>query len=252
VQLLAPALLWKLLLASMIDFTTRSNKKELLDDTGIPFADIQQNMKELNRVNTLLGGHAITIKGVKEIVKKLPPKQLITICEIGCGGGDNLIAINEWCSNKLIPVQFIGIDIKQECIEFAKSQCTQLNAVWITNDYAAVQFKTKPDIIFSSLFCHHFEDNMLIVMIQWMKTNSKLGFFINDLHRHPLAYYLIKIITQIFSKSYLVKNDAPLSVARAFKKHEWTQLLAKSNVNNYTLQWQWAFRYLLTFSHDRK
>jgi 2-polyprenyl-3-methyl-5-hydroxy-6-metoxy-1,4-benzoquinol methylase len=234
----------------MIDLNKRSDKKELLDKEGIPFADIQQNMKELNKVNTLLGGHAITIKGVKKIIKNSHSKKVLTICEIGCGGGDNLIAINKWCNKNDISVQFIGIDIKQECIAYAKIQCSQLNAVWITNDYEGVNFNIKPDIIFSSLFCHHFKDDELLRMMQWMKKNSNTGFFINDLHRHPLAYYAIKIITSIFSKSYLVKNDAPLSVARGFKKKEWTQLLHVSNVTSYTLQWQWAFRYLITFSHE--
>lgn len=249
-QLLAPDLPWKLLLPGMIDLKKRSEKKELLDNEGIPFADIQQNMKELNSVNTLLGGHSITIKGVKKIIGNYQPKKILTICEIGCGGGDNLIAIYKWCNKKGIRVQFIGIDIKRECISFAKIQCSQLDAVWITNDYEAVNFNIKPDIIFSSLFCHHFKEHELLQMMQWMKNNSKIGFFINDLHRHPLAYYAIKIITCVFSNSYLVKNDAPLSVARGFKKAELTQLLLLSSVNNYTLQWQWAFRYLITYSHE--
>ena len=79
-----------------------------------------------------------------------------------------------------------------------------------------------------------------------MQIHSSRGFFINDLHRHPLAYYLIKWLTKLFSKSYLVKYDAPLSVARAFKKKEWEILLKDAGITNYTIQWQWAFRYLIT------
>ncbi len=82
-------------------------------------------------------------------------------------------------------------------------------------------------------------------MLQWMQQNSSKGFFINDLHRHPLAYYSIKWITKFFSKSYLVKNDAPLSVARGFKKEEWKYILNKAGIKTYTIQWQWAFRYLV-------
>ena len=52
----------------MIDFKTRSLQKELLDKDDIPFADIRQNMMELNIINTLLGGHSITIKGVKALL----------------------------------------------------------------------------------------------------------------------------------------------------------------------------------------
>ena len=78
-----------------------------------------------------------------------------------------------------------------------------------------------------------------------MSGNSVLGFFINDLHRHPFAYYSIRILTSLFSKSYLVKNDAPLSVLRGFKKKELSALLDKAGISNYTIQWKWAFRWLV-------
>ena len=103
----------------MVNLKDRSSVKELLDGDDIPFDDIRQNMKELNTINTFLGGHNITVAGVAAILNRLPGKKAITICEIGCGGGDNLIAINSWCSKNKIPVQFIGIDIKKECIDFA-------------------------------------------------------------------------------------------------------------------------------------
>jgi hypothetical protein len=82
-------------------------------------------------------------------------------------------------------------------------------------------------------------------MLRWLETNAAVGFFINDLHRNPFAYYSISWLTKIFSKSYLVKNDAPLSVLRGFKRKEWKSLLAKSEIWNYSLQWKWAFRWLI-------
>ena len=235
----------------MVNLKQRSSLKELLDSDDIPFDDIKQNMKELNTINTFLGGHAITLAGVKEILKRLQGNKVITICEIGCGGGDNLRAINSWCRKNKIPVQFIGIDIKKECIEFAKSQCAYLDAVWMQKDYASASFGiTKPDIIFSSLFCHHFSNNDVVNMLRWMKLNCSKGFFINDLHRHPLAYYSIRWITKLFSSSYLVKNDAPLSVARSFTQKEWQKLFDLTGIKNYTIQWKWAFRYLIICRHD--
>lgn len=224
-----------------MDFSMRSYNKELLDRDDIPFRDIEQNMRELNIINTWLGGHLITLNGLKKLIAD---KKEITVCEIGCGGGDNLKSIESWCSKKKINAKLIGIDINPECIKYAKSK--NENFEFMTNDYRSVNFgNEKPDIIFSSLFCHHFTNEELIIMLQWMKLNSMIGFFINDLHRHPLAYHSIKSITKIFSKSYLVKNDAPLSVLRGFKKNEWKGLLQQAGINNYKLQWKWAFRWLL-------
>ena len=115
----------------------------------------------------------------------------------------------------------------------------------MVSDYKKVHFKSKPDIIFCSLFCHHFKDDELVCMFRWMHDNSVLGFFINDLHRHPLAYHSIRMLTTLFSKSYLVKNDAPLSVLRGFKKRELVALLNKAGISNYTIRWKWAFRWLV-------
>jgi len=239
----------------MLSLKRRSYKKELLDADNIPFDDIKQNMRELNTVNTLLGGHQITLEGIKAVGTPQRSKasdRILSICEIGCGGGDNLNAINNYCIKNNIKANFIGIDIKKACIEYAKQQYPALNATWITSDYALVDLKdNKPDIIFSSLFCHHFTEPELINILIWMKTNSKKGFFINDLQRHPLAYYSIKFLTSTFSKSYLVKNDAPLSVARGFKRNEWEEIFSNAGIKKYSIEWKWAFRYLIVYKHDQ-
>ena len=231
----------------MINLRQRSYQKELMDGDDIPFEAMAQTLKELNIVNTRLGGHAITISGVSELINGKDP---ISICEIGCGGGDNLFALNNYCLKKSIPVRFIGIDINPECIAFAKQRYPRLPCQWICSDYALVNFENKqPGIIFSSLFCHHFTDEQLVSMLKWLKQNSSIGFFINDLQRHWLAYYLIKYITKYFSQSNLVKNDACLSVARSFTNYDWRNLFQKAGIKDFTINWRWAFRFLVIFKH---
>jgi len=226
-----------------MDFSQRSYQKELIDRDDIPFEAIERNMQELGLINAWLGGHRITLDGFKKLLKN---RKKITICEIGCGGGDNLEAIQKWCKRKNISVDIIGIDINPYCIEVAKSKFLNENVRFIVSDYQQVHFeKDKRDIIFSSLFCHHFTELQLLRMLKWMQSNSGIGFFINDLHRHRFAFYSIKGLTSIFSKSWLVKNDAPLSVLRGFTRKEWRQLLSKSSISTYSIQWKWAFRWLV-------
>ena len=227
----------------MIDYKNRSLQKEILDQKNIPFEDIALNMKELDWINSNLGGHSITIEGFRKL---LGVKKTISVCEIGCGGGDNLNALHKFCIEENIKANFIGIDINKECVAFAKENSLIKNPEFIVSDYKNVNFKNeKPDIIFSSLFCHHFTNKELIEMMKWMKENSTIGFFINDLHRHPIAYHFIKFTTKKFSKSYLVKNDAPVSVLRGFKKNEWKNILKNAGIKNCSIKWRWAFRFLI-------
>jgi len=85
-----------------MNLTRRSYQKEMLDYDNIPFEDIKKNMQELNFINKWLGGHSITLKGLQRLIQK---RKTITVCEIGCGGGDNLRIIQNWCNEKDIEVK---------------------------------------------------------------------------------------------------------------------------------------------------
>jgi SAM-dependent methyltransferase len=233
----------------MISFSHRSYEKELLDGDNIPFKHIRQNMEELDTINHYLGGHKITLAGVKALLKDIPNSSTVQVVEIGSGGGDNLRVITEWARKVKREVRLLGVDYNKECVAYAEGQSKNKGIRFMHSDYKEVQFPEKPDILFSSLFCHHFGDEELVFMLQWMQQNSRVGFFINDLHRHPLAYYSIKSITQLFSKSYLVKNDAPLSVQRGFTRKDWERLFALAGITPYHCQWKWAFRWLVTYLH---
>lgn len=226
----------------MIDLSYRHTTKELMDRDDIPFADMAETLKELDIINTKLGGHAITISGLKKLIAG---KKELVIAEIGCGGGDNLRVIYRYCKGANINVKLIGIDINPECVKYASKRNKDLPATWICSDYAQWKFEEQPDIIFSSLFCHHFTNEQLVPMLRWLSLNSKIGFFINDLQRHRLAYYLIKNITRFFSRSYLVRNDAAISVSRGFSKNDWLKLFHDAGLMIPTITWRWAFRWLV-------
>jgi SAM-dependent methyltransferase len=212
----------------------KSYQKELLDADEISEADLIQNLKELKFINTYLGGHDVIKKGLKRF-----GKENHKILEIGSGGGDNLMMLKKNFPEN----EYAGLDIKEVCIAYSSSLDSEI--FWIKEDYKKHQPEKTYDLIFNSLFCHHFDDESLVEMLKWMNKNSTKGFFIGDLHRHKLAHFSIKFLTKLFSKSYLVKNDAPLSVQRGFTKKEWEILLKKARIENYSISWCWAFRHLI-------
>ena len=153
-----------------MNFRKRSYTKELLDRDDIPFADIKKNMQELDLINAKLGGHKITLEGIETMITRMGERQKgkhekLSVLEIGCGGGDNLRVIKNYCAKKNIAVQLSGLDINPHCIAFARSRKENEGIEFISSDYKLANPFPKPDIIFNSLlflFCV-FSHNHLII-----------------------------------------------------------------------------------------
>lgn len=230
-------------------FTYRSNEEEIMDDLTSSGEVIDQTLHELDEINRKLGGNKVTINGLKNLLMKNPPLRRLTIADIGCGGGDILIEIARWAEKRRLNIDLIGIDANPNIIEFAKKNAAEYPQIKFASlNVFSQEFQEQSfDIIISSLFTHHFKDEALISLFRSLKRQARFGVIINDLHRHWLAYYSIKVIVKFLSKSPMVRHDGPVSVLRAFKKKELRYILKKAGIYNYSIKWMWAFRYQVIF-----
>ncbi len=221
-------------------FRHRSLQKELLDRDDIPSADLFQNLRELDFINHWLGGYNISFAALKRVLQK---GRRYTLVDIGCGGGDTLKRIASWNKKAGFALDLYGVDLKADCIAYAEENLKNATVALICDDYRnTYQHLQTIDIIHACLFCHHLTDDELIELVRFALQHRAV-LVINDLERNPLAHYSIKFLTQLFSKSYLVKNDAPLSVLRGFKKKEWLEILKEAGAEHFSVRNKWAFRH---------
>ncbi|MGV3602297.1 MAG: methyltransferase domain-containing protein [Dyadobacter fermentans] len=221
-------------------FRHRSGQKELLDADDIPAADLFQNLRELDFINRWLGGYAVSFNALKRVLQK---DRRFTLVDIGCGGGDTLKRIAAWNRKAGFALDLYGVDLKPDCIAYAKENLKNSEVAFICDDYRNTYLHVQQvDVIHACLFCHHLSDSELIELVRFTIKNRAI-LVINDLERNALAHYSIKFLTRLFSRSYLVKNDAPLSVLRGFKKKEWLQILKNAGAERFSVRNRWAFRH---------
>lgn len=225
-------------------FAQRSYQKEIMDDLEVGGEVLEQTLRELKTINRLLGGNAVTTAGLRKLLENNSETE-ITIADIGCGGGDMIAVMNDWAKETSQKPHFLGIDANPNIIRRAAQNLASLSNVSfkVQNVFDPEFPQEKVDILTCTLFTHHFTQDQLLEMLASFKRKARLGIVINDLHRHPLAYYSIRILTRLFSKSPMVKNDGPLSVLRGFRRHEWEELLQKSDIQKFEIRWKWAFRW---------
>ena len=239
-------------------FKTRAAEIEIMDDLSMKGAELSDALDQLTKVNRFLGGYKIVVDGLQKIIDEQTTKRLsvnnaqsfhntpIRIADLGCGGGDTLRAIEDWNQKKQqLRLQLYGIDANAFTIDYAKQHSTAypnihyLQKNIFADDCSFEEF----DIVICSLFLHHFEEEELLSFFQNCKKSNIKFLLINDLQRHWMPYYLFKLVCGIFRASRMTREDGLLSIRRAFTKEELIDLLQKSGLKKYQLQWKWAFRY---------
>jgi 2-polyprenyl-3-methyl-5-hydroxy-6-metoxy-1,4-benzoquinol methylase len=228
----------------MPDFSTRSYDDELMDDLDCKGEVVHQTLKELETINTLLGGNHVTIDGIEKLIKG-KKVTAFTLADVGCGGGDILRLIRKWASKKNLKAELIGIDANANIVREAQMSTSKEQGIAFESiNIFSKEFKERRfDIVTGTLFFHHFTNEQLVSFFNQLKTQVRVGFVINDIHRHWFAYHSIKWLTRLFSKSPMVQHDGPLSVLRAFSKSELVEIMKRAGIERYSIRWMWAFRW---------
>ena len=99
-----------------------------MDDLNIQGEVIDSTLKELNVINTWLGGNAIIVDALGILLKGNARKN-ITLADIGCGGGDILKLISDWLKKRHISSKLIGVDANPHITAYAKKNCKDYNDI---------------------------------------------------------------------------------------------------------------------------
>lgn len=229
----------------MPELSTRATDSEIMDDLQIGGRELQQALIELDSINYLLGGNYVTLRALAQIFEEAPARREYHIADLGCGSGDMLRRVRRYVDKSHVHATLTGLDANPNVIDFAvahtpKNCRVTYKAVNIfSREFRAYRF----DVVMATLFFHHLTDSELIEFFRNLRTQVSTALVMNDIHRHWFAFHSIKWLTKIFSRSAMVKHDAPVSVTRAFKRSELESILLQAGLSNHSIKWCWAFRW---------
>ena len=229
----------------MIDLKVRSDQKEILDDWQGDTHELECVLKDINRVNRILGGNSITVNAVITLIQE-HPKESYTILDMGCAEGNMLRELAIAARKQHINLNLIGIDLNRDALKIAKKASIDFpEIVYYEKDILSANFSDfSCDIVITTLTMHHFKNPEILNFAQQFTRLASIGVVINDLHRSALAYYLFKGFSLIFIKTKIAKIDGLTSIKRGFLKSELLALTKSLTSVYHEIDWKWAFRYV--------
>jgi 2-polyprenyl-3-methyl-5-hydroxy-6-metoxy-1,4-benzoquinol methylase len=228
------------------DFSRRSAQAELMDTELVTFAEFHDCLRDLESVNICTLAYRPTLRWLGEMLADAKPQQAVTILDIGSGGGDMLRRIWTWAHSRGLNADLTGVDLNPWSAQSAEQTTPRDMPIrFETSNIFSFDPARRADFIISSLFTHHLTDSELIRFIQWMDAHATRGWFINDLHRHPLPYYFTRYVFRLLRLNRLVQHDGPVSVARAYTASDYRRALAEAGIpaQRAKIEWFFPFRY---------
>ena len=221
-----------------VDFARRADEPEWMDADDVPAATYAALIADLARVNTVTLARPPTLAWLARATQGLDSFSLV---DIGFGHGDMLRAVAHWARRAGKRVELTGIDLNPRSAPVAAAASAGLGIRYLTGDAAALA--GQPDFIISSLVAHHMADAELVGFIRWMEATAVRGWFINDLHRHRVAWAGFRALAGVLRWHPIVRHDGALSVRRAFVRGDWDRLLAAAGVQDAEIRWHIPFRW---------
>jgi len=214
-------------------FSTRATTPELLDDPSLDELELHQTFRQLEFLNRVSGAYRPTLDAVTELAThRDAADEPLRIVDIGSGRGDLLRRVHRWAEGESIAVECIGVDLNPMAASAAASVTSADAPIrFVTADVMQYAPDHAVDIVINSLFAHHLSNAELTRVMAWMCEHSRIGWHINDLHRHRVSYWLLRILLPVLRFNRLIRHDGPVSVQRGFSRDDWGTLLAGAGVN---------------------
>jgi SAM-dependent methyltransferase len=216
------------------DFSRRAHVTELMDEPS-SYEEFHACLRDLEKVNRLFFAYRPTLRWLAQFTTNGGAP--LHIVDVGCGGGGMLRRIERWASEHGRKVKLMGIDLNPHAARAAREFTGEGNGItWITEDALAYQPSERVDVVISSLFTHHLEDETIVEFLRWMERTAERGWYINDLHRERMSYYGLKALIWAMRWRSFLRHDGPVSILRSFSRVDWDGYCAAAGLSGHEVQ----------------
>jgi 2-polyprenyl-3-methyl-5-hydroxy-6-metoxy-1,4-benzoquinol methylase len=205
-------------------------------------------LRGLERINWLSGSACILWPSIHQLAEQANGEPL-RVLDVACGAGDLSIALFRRAARAGLNLRLQAADISSRALEHAQKRAEAAGARihFFQLDALADDFPSDYDVVFSSLFLHHLNEEQAVNLLQRMARAARRMVLVSDLARSRMGWTAAYLVTRLLTTSDVVQTDGPLSVEGAFTPDEAIALAHRAGLRSASVVRRWLFRFLLTW-----
>jgi 2-polyprenyl-3-methyl-5-hydroxy-6-metoxy-1,4-benzoquinol methylase len=228
------------------DFSRRATTREWMDDPTVPDEDVVAALRDLERINVVLRVRAALARHLFPRIERAA-RSPVRILDVATGAADIPRAIVRWARRRGRRVEIVALDLGWPVLRYARRAIAGYPEIALVRaDARRLPFPRDAfDFVIATEFLHHLADEEIVPFLRHLMGLARDAFLINDLRRHPAAYYGFCVLSRLFFRSRLVRHDGPISILRGFTVRECQQLKAALDLRALSLHRHFPYRFIL-------
>jgi len=233
-------------MALLPDFSRRATAREWMDDPTVPPEDVAAALRDLERINVVLRVRAALARHLFPRIERAR-RSPVRILDVATGAADIPRAIATWARRRGRRVEIVALDLGWSALRYARRALDGYPEIaLVCADARHLPFPRDAfDFVIATEFAHHVEDHELVPLLRRLAELAREAVIINDLRRHPIAYYGFRVLSRLFFRSRLVRHDGPISILRGFTVRECEQLREALGLGAFSLHRHFPYRLVL-------
>jgi SAM-dependent methyltransferase len=209
--------------------------------------ELERDLDNLVTLNRWFGSHRLVLNFLRTRLDASRPWRIL---DLATGSGDIPRAIAAWAAKAGIDVSIDAVDAQRSTLEIARRRSTAFPKLRFhegdirnfgegnTRDPDAAGW----DVVLCSLALHHFSEPDAVLVLRHIASLAGRHALVSDLRRCAPGTVGVDLLTAVWMREPMTRNDARASVRRAFAFDELSALARSAGWRNFQHARRFCFR----------
>ncbi len=211
-------------------------------DQPLPPYELNRALQALGRMHRYSFSSRMIARQIVQWAKRKNRNE-ISLLDVGCGGGELTVAVQNRCTQAGLITKVVGQDINPTTAALAQKKYAAVASFFCS---PATQIVGTYDVIMSSLFLHHLTESDTVEFLHTMVGASRGMILAYDLRRSIAGLGIAWAGSHLLSRSSVVRDDAIRSVRAAYTPDELYAIAKSAKLQDFHINLMPFQRMMLT------